>query len=136
MATAIVYKTIYGSTAKYTKWLGESVKADIYDMGLAKTNILKDYDTIIVMSGTYAGRMEWVNYLKKNWDILGGKEIIAISVGAVPINHLWSRINYFLIPGNIKRKIKYFKIYSGPETEGNAKKECLNPIIKYLQSKN
>jgi hypothetical protein len=88
------------------------------------------------MSGTYAGRMEWVNYLKKNWDIIGGKEIIAISVGAVPINHLWSRINYFLIPGNIKRKIKYFKIYGDPEKGGNAKKECLNPIIKYLQSKN
>jgi flavorubredoxin len=41
METAIIYKTIYGSTAKYAKWLGESVKADIYDMTLAKTNILK-----------------------------------------------------------------------------------------------
>ncbi len=136
MATAIVYKTIHGSTAKYAKWLGEAIKADIYDMDLAKISILKDYDTLIVMSGTYTGKMEWVDYLKKNWDIILGKEVIAVAVGAVAMNHIWSKINYFFIPGKIKKKIKYFKIYGDPENGGNAKKENLNPIIKYLQSKN
>ena len=28
---AVVYKSRYGSTAKYAKWIAEELKADLYD---------------------------------------------------------------------------------------------------------
>ena len=134
MSIAIVYKTIYGSTGKYAKWLSEAVKSDVFEMDDVKTGLLKNFDNIIVMSGTYGGKMQWVDFLKNNWEILKNKKLIAISVGVVPMNHWWSKINYFFVPKFIKDKIKYFKIYGKTkDSEIEINKNNLDLIIKYLK---
>ncbi|MDD4353285.1 MAG: flavodoxin domain-containing protein [Candidatus Nanoarchaeia archaeon] len=135
MSIAIVYKTIYGSTGKYAKWLSEAVKSDVFEMDDVKNDLLKNFDSIIVMSGTYGGKMSWVDFLKNNWEILKNKKLTAISVGAVPMNHWWSKINYFFVPKFIKDKIKYFKIYGKFKDKGKEiEKINLKEIIEYIKN--
>jgi flavodoxin len=131
---AIIYKTIYGSTKKYAKWLNESVKSDVFEMDSINVDLLKDYKTIIVMSGTYGGKIPFVSFLKNNWNLVKNKKIIAVALGAAPMNHWWSRVTYFFVPSFIKKKINYFKIYGKFKDKGeNIKKKNLDLIINYVK---
>lgn len=131
---AIIYKTIYGSTEKYAKWLNEAVKSDVFEMDSINVNLLKDYDTLIVMSGTYAGQMPLTDFLKKNWILVKSKKLIVVALGAAPMNSWWSKVTYFFVPKFIKEKIKYFKIYGKFKDKGeDIKKSNLKEIIEYIK---
>jgi menaquinone-dependent protoporphyrinogen IX oxidase len=132
--TAIVYKTIYGSTGKYANWLKTSLKADLYEMDAVKIDELKGYKQIIVMSGTYAGQMPLTGFLKKNWDRLENKELVIVAVGAAPEDNWWSKLSYWLIPKKIRSKAKYFKLYGRFKDQGpQVKRENLQRVIDYLK---
>ncbi|MBN1923714.1 MAG: hypothetical protein JW791_03050 [Nanoarchaeota archaeon] len=132
---AVVYKTKYGSSEKYAEWLSKSLKADVYEMDNTKIDRLKGYNTIIFISGVYAGRIEFVNFIGKHFNELSDKKLVGIIVGALPENNWWSRINYLLIPGRLKKKVKFFKIYGKPpgEEAEPIKKSNLDSIIAYLK---
>ena len=133
MRTAIVYKTRFGSTKKYAKWLSETLKCGLYEMDAVKTSSLEKYDRLVVMSGTYAGSMPLVDFLKKNWKELGRKKIVMVAVGMLPEENLWSRINYWLIPGYVKNGAKYFKIRGEAKGSEPVKKENLKKVIDYMK---
>ena len=87
------------------------------------------------MSGTYAGQMPLINFLKNNWDILKNKTIIAVSVGAIPAENDQNKASYDLIPDVIKDKIQFFKLPGkllNPNKD-SMKKENLLPIIKLIK---
>ena len=52
MNILILYKTKYGSSEQYAKWIAEEVKADISDVESFDINRLDSYDTIIIGSPT------------------------------------------------------------------------------------
>jgi hypothetical protein len=87
------------------------------------------------MSGVYAGRMECIDFIKKNYDMLKGKRLAAVAVGLLDENNLWSRINYFFIPSKIKSNIKYFKILGAYKGKSFVKKPNLGKILDYIKSK-
>jgi flavodoxin len=131
---AIVYKTVYGSTGKYAKWINEAVNSDVFEMDSMNPDLLKNYNTILAMSGTYGGRMPLIGFLKNNWGSVKNKKLIIIAVGAAPQDNWWSRISYFFVPNHIKDKAKYFKIYGKFKDRGeDIKKENLKEIIDYLK---
>jgi len=135
--TAVVYKTVYGSTGKYANWLKNSLKAVLFEIDKVKVDQLKPYKRLIVMSGTYAARMPLTGFLKKNWDAIKDKDIIIVAVGAAPEDNLWSKISYWLIPGKVKKGIKkYFKIYGQMPNSAapEIKKENLKRVIDYLKN--
>jgi menaquinone-dependent protoporphyrinogen IX oxidase len=59
MAKALVlYFSKYGSTKKYAEWIASELNGDIYNIKKFNQNSLKEYDTIILGSGLYAGKIE------------------------------------------------------------------------------
>lgn len=136
MKTLIIYKSYLGTTKKYAEWLVEETKGDIFQMKEKKKIDWNLYDKVVIMSGTYAGWMPLARFLKKNWDKIVNKKTVVIAVGAAPEDDPWSQKTYLKIPGTIRQKIKYFKIFgSMPKDEksvGQVKKENLNRIIKEL----
>lgn len=135
MSVSIYYKSIFGSTKKYAQWLNQAVESELYKFRNINKNVINKSQTIIIMSGTYAGQMPLVNFLKNNWDILRNKTVIVVAVGAAPENDSQSKASYNLIPDEIKSNIKYFKL---PGKLLNPNKDCvekdkLQPIIKLIK---
>lgn len=133
----IVYKTRYGTTKKYANWLGKDLKAKVFEMDEVKVKDLKNYNSLIVMSGTYAARMPLIKWLKDNWTGLKSKNIIIVAVGAAPQNSWWSKFSYFLIPGRIKKNLKkYFKLPGPYKGRGEKpKKSYLKRVTDYILKK-
>lgn len=110
MKTLIAYQTFLGSTSKYAEWLHGRIEADVMKLRDVREDELANYDQIIVMSGTYAGQMPMIKFLTQHWSTLQNKRIVAIAVGAAPADDEQSKKSYELIPEEIRRKIKYYKI--------------------------
>lgn len=138
MTTAIIYKSFFGVTKQYAVWLKNKIQADLFLMKEVKKEQLANYDLIVIMSGTYAGWMPLVKYLKMNWPNLKDKKVVVVAVGAAPQADPWSQRSYERIPAAIREKIKYFKLPGrmGKVAPLSVKEENLEPVINYLQGKN
>ena len=136
MKTAIIYKTLLGTTKQYAEWLKEEIKTDVFKFNEASKDKLKEYDLIIVGSGIYAGKMPLVGYLEKVWDVVANKDIIILAVGAAPADNEITKQAYQTIPEKIREKVKYFKLQGKiwKKLEEKVKKENLNPVIEYIQN--
>ena len=136
MKTIVVYRSILGTTKQYAKWLGETLQADVTTFNHVDNERLTYYDAVIVTSGTYAGKMPLIGFLKKHWNILQHKKVIVMAVGIAPTEEVASRKSYKLIPVEIRSKIQYFKMPGnmfGLKPAGNPSKEKLKPVISYIQ---
>lgn len=80
--TAVIYKTKYGSSEKYAKWIAEDSSADIYKVKEIKPEGLEQYDTIVYCGGLYAGGVLGFSFIKKNYHRLSDKKLIVVGVGA------------------------------------------------------
>lgn len=80
MKTIVIYKSKYGYTKKYAEWIAEALSCDIKEN--AKLNDLMDYDRIICGGGMYAGSMNGVKLITKNFGRLSGKKLILFAVGS------------------------------------------------------
>ena len=86
MNTVVIYKSKYGSTKKYAKWIAEELNCPIFDAkDISKTDLL-DYDTIIYGGGLYAEIISGVGLITKNFDNLKGKKIAVFSTGITPLD--------------------------------------------------
>lgn len=134
MRIIIYYKSVFGSTKRYANWLNQLVESDIYKFRDISKNVISKSQIVVVMSGTYAGQMPLINFLKSNWDILKTKKVIVIAVGAAPKKDKQSKISYDLIPDEIKENIQYFKLPGkllNPDKD-TVKEDNLLPIIKLI----
>ena len=134
MKSLILYRSYLGTTKKYALWLKEKIEADIATFYEVPDESLKKYDQIIVMSGTYAGQMPLVKFLKKKWPLIFQKKVVVIAVGAAPEDDEASLVAYHLIPQNIRNKISYFKIPGKilAVNQDQVRVENLQKIIKSL----
>ena len=76
---AIIYKSKSGYTKKYADWLAEKTGGDVF-CGNVKIADLMKYDTIIYGGGLYAGKINGVKLITKNFETLKGKKIIVFCV--------------------------------------------------------
>lgn len=108
--------------------------AEVVDFDEAAGTDWAGVSRLIVISGTYGGRMPLTKFLTENWDKLQQTKIIALAVGAAPEDNWWSKISYKLIPRNIRQEIKYRKLPG--EIEKSIKipeaRKYLSQIIKEL----
>lgn len=80
----ILYKSKYGATKKYAKWLQEATGYDCMETKNANVKMLKEYDTVILGGGVYASGIAGLSFLKKNIVNLSDKRIAVFCVGASP----------------------------------------------------
>ena len=137
MKKAIIYKSRLGSTKKYAQWLKDEIGADSFKHSQLKGEKLKDYDLLVIMSGTYFGNMPMIGYLKKNWQYLENKKVVVLAVGAAPENEEWSKKSYLKIPEQIREKIKLYKKIRGRmagEKDDLVRKENLKSVVDKINS--
>ena len=132
-----MYRSYLGTTRTYAEWLRDELKCDLKEFGEVKDEELKQYESIIVASGTYARGMPLVDFLKSKWEIIKDKKVVVVAVGIAPENVGWSEMSYEKIPINIREKIKYFKIPGRIpflKTAGEVKRENLDRITEHIRS--
>ena len=54
---AVLYKSKYGSSKTYSKWISDKLHADIFEIGHVSLNTLNDYNKIIFVSGRISCEM-------------------------------------------------------------------------------
>jgi menaquinone-dependent protoporphyrinogen IX oxidase len=137
MKTAILYQSFLGTTKKYAVWLAEELKADLFPYQEATKNLLNNYQTVIIASGTYFGFMPLIGFLKKYWQILKKKKVIALSVGMSPNNSFRTKFVLSRIPKNISQSIKIIRLPGSffgliIKEVGEVKKENLKKVITLI----
>jgi menaquinone-dependent protoporphyrinogen IX oxidase len=80
--TAVLYKSFYGTTKKYAEWIAQEASADLFEIGRADPEQLKNYKTIVICGGLYAGGMLGKDFIKKHHEALCNKKWIVVAVGA------------------------------------------------------
>lgn len=82
MKTLVGYRSKYGTTARYARWIAESLQGELVEIGKEKPNEqLTEYDVIIYGGGIYAGGIDGISFLTKNYDKIKGKSLILFTVG-------------------------------------------------------
>ncbi len=86
MKGIVVYKSKYGSTKNYAKWIADELGFDISDAKKVSLNDLLQYDAIVYGGGLYAEVINGVHLITKNIDALHGKKIAVFSTGITPLD--------------------------------------------------
>ena len=84
--TVVLYQSKYGATKKYADWLAEDLACDVIQTKDAALTAVRQYVTIILGGGIYAGGIAGIAFLKKHYEKLKDKKIIVFAVGASPYN--------------------------------------------------
>lgn len=86
MDTIVIYKSKYGSTMQYAKWIAEELNCKCFDAKDIKAEDLTEYDNIIYGGGLYAEIINGVSLITKNIDLLKDKKIAIFSTGITPLD--------------------------------------------------
>jgi menaquinone-dependent protoporphyrinogen IX oxidase len=114
----VMYFSKYGSTQKYAEWIASELKGDVYNIKKIKQDIFKNYDTIILGSGLYAGGIEGINIIIDNYETIKEKRLVIFTCGLADytktenINEINKRIEKML-PASIKENIKIYFLRGG-----------------------
>lgn len=82
--TAVIYQSTYGTTRAYAQQIAQDIEADLMECKKARISDLVGYDTIILGGGIYAGRIHGSELLRRNYEMLKGKNLVVFSVGFTP----------------------------------------------------
>jgi len=116
--TLIIYFSKYGTTKKYAEWIAEELSGDICSINDFKQDTLNNYNTIILGSGLYAGKIEGMNVFIKNYETLKNKKLVLFTCGLADYskaenkNSIYKRIEKEL-PEEIIKKLKIFYLRGG-----------------------
>lgn len=111
----VVYKSKYGATEKYAKWIAEELTCDIYERNNVKPADLERYNTIICGGGLYAGGVNGIDLLTKNFEQLCNKNLILFTCGlADPLDkgntqHIKNSLNK-VFTTQMQERIKVFHL--------------------------
>ncbi len=106
----ILYRTKYGSTEQYARWIAEEVRADLVKIEDFDTARFDQYSTIIIGSPTYMGKIQTKDFLEKNWDALKTKPVFLFNTGLFPMESPESNKSFEMIPAHIRDHIEYIKL--------------------------
>ena len=86
MNAIVVYKSKYGSTKTYAKWITDEIGCEIVDAKNIKVDDLINYDTIVYGGGLYAEVINGLILITKNFDKLSDKKIAVYTTGITPLD--------------------------------------------------
>ncbi len=106
---AVVYKTKYGSTQKYAKWVAKALDADLFETAKADAKRMDAYHTIILGGGLYAGGILGADFITKNIERFKEKNIVVFTVGlANPKLTDYSKIIQKNFSPELRKAIKFY----------------------------
>lgn len=137
----VMYFSKYGSTKKYAEWIASELNGDVYNIKNIKQDILENYDTIILGSGLYAGKIEGINIIINNYETLKDKKLIIFTCGLADynktenINSINKRLEK-IIPVNIRENIKIYYLRGGMNYKKlNLKHKIMMDFLKKMIQK-
>jgi menaquinone-dependent protoporphyrinogen IX oxidase len=111
MNVLIIYKTKYGSTEEYAKYVNSQVPgSDLFSIDDFKIENLKKYNCVVLGSRTYMGNIEGKSFLIENWDVLKSKKVFLFAVGLIDPKSDESKASFERIPEEIRSNISYLKV--------------------------
>ena len=63
---AVIYKSKYGATKQYARWIAEELSAPLFEASDIKPSQLADYDVVVYGGGLYAGGISGVKLVTEN----------------------------------------------------------------------
>ena len=81
MSIVVIYKTKYGATQKYAEWIADALGADCFNIRKFNKEQFAQYDTVILGGGIYAGNINGISLISKNFAQLVDKHLIIFTVG-------------------------------------------------------
>jgi menaquinone-dependent protoporphyrinogen IX oxidase len=79
--TLVLYFTRHGTTKEYAEWIASELNGDIYNIKNIQNNVLENYDTIILGSGLYAGKIAGLNIFISNYEKIKNKKLVLFTCG-------------------------------------------------------
>ncbi len=118
MKGIILYKSHYGSTAQYARWLSEDTGLKALPLSEAEPETVKSCELIIIGSCIKVGRILASDWIKTHWSWLKDKNLILFSVSGSYANKRQQRnaleislpdemiveFTYFPLPGKLDKK--------------------------------
>lgn len=86
MKTIVLYKSKYGSTEAYARWIGEDLGCEVKNAKGIKADSLLEYDNIIYGGGLYAEVIAGVSLITRNIEKLKDKKIAVFTTGITPLD--------------------------------------------------
>lgn len=114
----VVYKSAYGSTEKYARWISEELKCSLLKREDADNEQIDKYDIIIYGGGLYAGSVNGIDFITSSFERFKDKKIILFTCGLADmedeknINHIISGLDK-VFTDEMKKKIKIFFLRGG-----------------------
>lgn len=131
--TVVVYKSKYGSTEKYAKWIAEDGDADLFKANEVKVDQLMSYETIIYCGGLYAGGLLGFSVIKKHYKLLRDKNIIVVGVGAtLKKEAAIPEVKKHNLPEEMRNNVTFFLLRGGLNYK---KMSPLDRVLMYLMVK-
>ncbi|WP_349948296.1 flavodoxin domain-containing protein [Lacrimispora sp. BS-2] len=115
---AVVYQSKYGATKKYAEWIAKELSCDLFEGKDIKASNLEPYDTIIFGGGLYAGGVNGIKLLTKNFSRLSQKNLVLFTCGladpsdSVNTENIKKGLNKVLNE-EMQEKIKVFHLRGG-----------------------
>lgn len=141
MKTVVVYKSHYGTTAQYAKWLAKALGADLFERSKVKVDTLLGYDTIIYGGGLYAGGISGSSLISKNYNQLKDKKIIIFTVGlanpadANNVSHILKSAEQIFTP-EVKEQLTFFHLRGGIDySKLNLVHKVMMAMLKHMLTK-
>jgi len=107
---AVIYKSQYGSTKTYAKWIVEELNTHLFEVSQITPPQLMDYDMIIYGGGLYAGGIDGASLVAKN----PCKNLVVFTVGiADPSVTDYTEINNKRFTKEQLSNIKIFHLRGG-----------------------
>jgi len=107
MKGLIIYKGKYGATKQYAEWLSEDTSFPCVSVESLNTSGIKDFDTIIIGTSVYIGKLQISKWLRQNWNSIKDKKVFLFLVAGTPPDQT-EKLNGYIregIPKEIANKI-------------------------------
>lgn len=84
MKAVIIYKGKYGATRQYSVWLGHELGLPVRNASVINGDQLVSYDTLLIGTSVYIGKLQVGKWMRKNLDYLRDKKIVVFQVAGSP----------------------------------------------------
>ena len=134
--TVVIYKSKYGATQQYARWIAEDLNCDLIRQEDFKGKMFEQYDNIIYAGGLQDGGIKGFELIRKNRWRLDGKKVVGFVVGL----SVDSKENRMLVRDiNLdKKELKSMTLYYGkgafrPEDVKGIDKEIIKITLNLLE---
>ena len=111
MKGIIVYKSVYGCTKDYARWLQEDLQFDSVSLDESDHLSWSDYDTIIIGSPVLMNRPFLSKWISKHWSEISHAGVFLYTTsGAPPFADALSKGYKESLPAEIRNRVEYFPL--------------------------